>query len=145
MKVTVEKAPSLPVTVASNETLAGAPVGGVPCNCPAAERESQTGRLVEVQPYGDVPPIAARFCVYEAPMVAAGSGDVVVIAGGLTLRMKGAVAVFGVGDCESLTVTLKPYEPPPITVPLICPVLSIVSPEGIPVGVTVNGAMPTVQ
>ena len=107
VKLPIEKAPSESVTVTLKETLAAVFTGGVPVRAPAVERFNHEGSLPEVQVYGDWPPLAAKFCEYATPIMADGSGDAVVIDGGLTTMVSVCDAVFAVGLCESVTVIGK--------------------------------------
>ena len=79
-------------------------------------------------------------------MVAAGSGDVVVIDGASITTVSVCDAVFAVGVCESVTVIEKRNAPPEDGVPVRMPVLELrLSQFGNPVPVTVKGATPPVQ
>ena len=83
--------------------------GGVPVREPPALRLNQVGIPEAVHVYGLVPPVAANWSVYNKPTVAAGSGELVVIASGapsagFTTSVNVELAVF---SWESVTVTVN--------------------------------------
>jgi hypothetical protein len=78
-------------------------------------------------------------------VVAAGSGEVFVMVGGLTTSVNDFVVEFCVGVCESFAVTGKVKAPPVVGVPLNTPVLGLIDNQvGSPVAENINGATPPV-
>jgi hypothetical protein len=114
------------VTLTVNEDV---PVDvGVPEICPVfAFNARPAGRepALTFQVYGDVPPIAIRTAVLEYATWITPCGKLVVVTcngGLLTVMLRLAVALAGVGVCESVTLTVKLAVPSALGVPLIVPV-----------------------
>ena len=69
---------------------------GVPLSTPPNDRFIPGGKEPEAidQVYGGVPPVAVRGCEYIVPVIPDGSGEVVVIVGGIVvLRLKAFSAI----------------------------------------------------
>ena len=120
-------------------------VGGVPVSKPAVLSVSHEGSPVAVQPYVPVPPVAVNCSEYGEPAVAAGSGDVVVMASVVLPGFTGSVKrVLAWLAAVSVTVTVKLTEPTVGGVPVNNPAALSVSHEGSPVAVQLYVPVPPV-
>ena len=87
-----------------------------------------------LQLYGVVPPLPASVVEYAVPLCPAGTELVVICTGvtaAATVMLSDCVAVFGVGEVESVTFAVKLKLPEVVGVPLICPDVAFrLSPAG---------------
>ena len=114
--------------------------GGVPVRAPAALKLSHEGRPVADQAYPPEPPAAENVWLYAAPIVAAGSGEVVVmVSAAFTGRTKGRVST---PPAPSVTVAVKLTEPAAGGVPVSKPPALIVSHAGRPAADQLKRATP---
>jgi hypothetical protein len=94
---------------------------GVPVSIPLEKRLSPAGKepAKSDQVYGGVPPVAVRGCEYIVPVIPDGSGEVVVIVGGIVvLRLK---AFSAIRWPVSVTRIVKLNEPSAVGVPVSPP------------------------
>lgn len=124
-----------------------APCVGVPVIAPVELlMDNPVGRPAALKAYGVIPPDAARTALYADPTVPPGR-DVVVIASlaAVTVRLRLAVAEWGEGCVESVTVIVTDTVPTVFCagVPVIAPVgPPIESPAGKPLAPKVYGLLP---
>lgn len=121
---------------------------GVPVICPVDELMDNPGGILEADHrYGGMPPVAAIVAEYGVPTVPLGNDAVVIVssAGAPIVKLSVFDAVCGVGDDESVTVTVTVLVPAAVGVPVICPVLGlIVKFAGKPAALQVYGVVPPV-
>jgi len=146
-KVAVAVCCGVPESFTVTTTLAFATaVVGVPVIVPFdALIESPAGNPVADQVYRTVPPVADTVALYAVPTVPLGRVVVVMVSGaGLMVSDRVAVAVWCVGEVESVTVIVTLTFVRLVTgVPVIAPVeLFSVSGKGRPVADQVYGAFP---
>src|ERR1700690_3108902 len=108
---------------------------GVPLRTPALDRAIPAGKfpLLRLQVYGVVPPAAWKVMEYATPTVPGVSGEVVVIVNdplAVITSVNCVLAMWGMGEAESVAVTLKLVDPAAAGVPLMTPALDRVKPVG---------------
>ncbi len=132
----------LSVTVIVTEAVPAAV--GVPVICPVdAFIVSPAGKPAADHEYGGTPPVAAAVALYATLITPDGNAEVVMDNGTRTVIEKVFEAVCGVGEPESVTVTVTGLVPAAVGVPVICPVLALMlRPAGNPVADQLKAGVP---